>query len=757
MLRVLPIACLALFACLPSPAQTPSSLLPGELRSLLQKSTSDAERVQLLWQLGEHYLTRPDEHKHDLDSAFFFVQRARQLSESLQDMPARYYSIGLLGRIFFESGQQEQGRACFREVAGYYHRLGNSQEEMKWLRYLAIFLPEKDGNYPEKIRIHGEVLAISRLVKDTVREEEALKEIADAYLRWGRLDTAESKLLELLRMQQAAGSRQLLYTYDLLAAVSMYQGNYNKALPYAMKTIRQMQLVKDTARASIFYTRIGNIYVELGQYEKSISWYSRASAILQANRASTRYVVYGHLVRSMISLGKQEEALLMLRKTVQEAPPESMVDKQEVARALGDCYNALHRHDLAERYYLEMMDWEEQMAKAHISYSQSVYYTVGKFYTDRHRYDRAGYYLRKGLALTPGKTSSASRKKDTYLALFKVDSALGNYLSAIRHLQLYNLLRDSIFNETKSRQIAELQIRYETEKKEQDIQLLRNRSQLARNRLQQARLARNVTLAGIIMLLAIVGLLYNRYRLKQRSHQQLQAQQKEIHRKNRSLEALVKEKDRLLEEKEWLLKEVHHRVKNNLQIVMSLLNTQSAHTENDAALLVIRENQHRVYAMSLIHQKLYQSENVALIDMPVYISELVDYLRNSFDTSHIRFELQVAVVKLDVSQTVPLGLILNEAVTNAIKYAFPGGRKGCITITLRHTADGQLLLTIADNGTGLPADFDPGKSSSLGMSLMQGLSRQLGGSFNMQQGEGLTITVRFMTAPAIITEIIPYE
>ncbi|GAA0554435.1 hypothetical protein GCM10009415_40470 [Chitinophaga japonensis] len=723
----------------------------------MQKSTSDAGRVPLLWKLGEHYLTRPDEHKQDLDSAFYFVQHALQLCETLQDMPARYYSIGLLGRIFFESGQQEQGKACFREVAAYYHGLGNSQEEMTWLRYLAIFLPEMDSNYPEKVRIHGEVLAISRQVKDTLRQEEALKEIADVYLRWGKLDTAELKLLELLRMQQAVRSRKLLYTYDLLAAVSTYQGNYNKALPYAMETIRQMQLVKDTAHAGIFYNRIGSIYGELGHHERSTYWHSRAFTTEKARHTHSRYVVCGHLVRSLIWQGKQQEALLLLRKAVKEDPPQSMVDKGAVARALGDCYKALHRYTLAERYYLEMMHWEEQMGKGNISYSQEVYYSIGKFYTDRRQYDKAGYYLRKLLTLPAGKNSAINRKRDTHLALFKVDSASGSYLSAIRHLQLYNLLRDSIFTETKSRQLAELQVRYETSRKEQDIQLLRNRSQLERSRLQQARLGRNLTLAGIIMLLAIVGLLYNRYRLKQRSHRQLQAQQEEIHRKNYSLEALVKEKDRLLEEKQWLLKEVHHRVKNNLQIVMSLLNTQSAHTENDAALLVIRENQHRVYAMSLIHQKLYQSENVALIDMPVYIRELVDYLRSSFDTRHIRFELRIAAVKLDVSQTVPLGLILNEAVTNAIKYAFPGERDGCITVTLRHAADGHLLLAIADNGIGLPADFDPGKSNSLGMSLMQGLSRQLGGSFQMRQDAGLAIAVQFMATSAIINEMIPYE
>jgi two-component sensor histidine kinase len=271
------------------------------------------------------------------------------------------------------------------------------------------------------------------------------------------------------------------------------------------------------------------------------------------------------------------------------------------------------------------------------------------------------------------------------------------------------------------------------------------------------------------MLLFLLGLGYNRYRLKLRSNRLLEAKQQEINEKNQRLQQLLGEKDHLLEEKEhlithqdyilgekdgllrekeWLLREVHHRVKNNLQIVMSLLSSQAAYLEDEKALLAIQESQNRIHAISLSHQKLYLSEKIALIDMSAYIREVVEYLHDSLQMQdQVRFDLSIDPIELNGAVAVPLGLIINEAVTNSLKYAFPGGRQGQISIALRQSDQQGCLLTIADDGIGLPADFDLSRSRSLGMNLMKGLSKQLDGSLEIESPDGLTIQVRFRSAP----------
>jgi two-component sensor histidine kinase len=191
-------------------------------------------------------------------------------------------------------------------------------------------------------------------------------------------------------------------------------------------------------------------------------------------------------------------------------------------------------------------------------------------------------------------------------------------------------------------------------------------------------------------------------------------------------------------EKEWLMKEIHHRVKNNLQIVISLLSTQSNYIDNDIAYNAIRESQHRMQSISLIHQKLYQSENLARVDIRSYIAELVTYLRESFETDpRISFELDIVPIDLDVTRAVPLGLILNEAITNAIKYAFPDERIGKISICIKEDEDKTFLLRIHDDGIGSPVISDIQSRKSLGMSLMHGLSKQLSGSFSVKNDEGI--------------------
>jgi len=242
---------------------------------------------------------------------------------------------------------------------------------------------------------------------------------------------------------------------------------------------------------------------------------------------------------------------------------------------------------------------------------------------------------------------------------------------------------------------------------------------------------------GLLILLLCLG--YNRYKLKQKNNLQLERQQKDITEKNIYLQ-------HLLLEKEWLVKEIHHRVKNNFHIVIGLLGTQSGFLRNDEAISAMAESQQRIQAMSLIHQKLYQSENMSDIDMADYIHELADYLKDSLNTGRrIQFHFLLDRIELGVYHAVPIGLILNETITNAIKYAFPGNRDGNINIsfTAEHDNANNLLLVVTDDGTGLPKNFDSSINRTMGMNLMQGLARDIDGKFTIQSSVGTTVKIAF--------------
>jgi two-component sensor histidine kinase len=148
--------------------------------------------------------------------------------------------------------------------------------------------------------------------------------------------------------------------------------------------------------------------------------------------------------------------------------------------------------------------------------------------------------------------------------------------------------------------------------------------------------------------------------------------------------------------------------------------------------------------MALIHQKLYQNEGVARIPMQDYIQEVVAYLYESYYLDQlVRFRVEVEPIELDVTQAVPLGLIINEALTNAFKYAFPDGRPGTVSLSLFRLEETTYQLTVADDGVGLPAHYDPASSHSLGMTLLHGFSEQLGGELTLSGPPGLTINLVF--------------
>jgi two-component sensor histidine kinase len=261
---------------------------------------------------------------------------------------------------------------------------------------------------------------------------------------------------------------------------------------------------------------------------------------------------------------------------------------------------------------------------------------------------------------------------------------------------------------------------------------------------KQERTAQTLIFGGSVLLLLLFIVSYSRFKLKRLTNLKLKKQQNEIELKNSSLKKIENDKENLIKQKEWLMQEIHHRVKNNLQIVISLLNTQSAYLDDVAAYNAIRESQHRMQSISLIHQKLYQSDSLAMVSLPAYIDDLITYLSDSFNTApRILFETRLVPLELEVTKAVPVGLIINEAITNSIKYAFPKNSNGKIMISIDEISDNDYQLAIRDNGIGLAQDHAPGKSHSLGMTLMRGLSKQICGDLEIENKDGVCIIIKF--------------
>lgn len=210
------------------------------------------------------------------------------------------------------------------------------------------------------------------------------------------------------------------------------------------------------------------------------------------------------------------------------------------------------------------------------------------------------------------------------------------------------------------------------------------------------------------------------------------------------------EKTALLHEKEVLLKEVHHRVKNNLQVISSLLNLQAARLADPQTREALRESQHRVRTMALIHEKLYQSTDLAQIDFAAYLHSLVSYLRQSYRdrSEQVTILVRAEGVQLEIETALPCGLIVNELVSNALKHAFPAGRAGEIVITLTPRAAGRAQLVVSDDGVGLAPGVEIQRSSSLGLQLVHALVQQIGGDLRLESGPGARFVLEFPYQPA---------
>lgn len=705
----------------------------NELKAALRAAQADTTKVRLYGELRRYYAGQYliTEKKTNLDSAFISIKAALRISEAIHNDSLKYRSTRYLGYTYLLIQDSVQAKNYQFQVEKFYLTHGHQDLAIKsWIGFGEV--ADRNGMFVLGMKAYQNSLNI--LSKYPAKGDEIIVRyhVAQEYYLLGDQDGSEKEALAIIAKFKNK-RRNLDKVNVLLAVYYRNHGDYRRALKYSLASVKDVETYGETSEPDYYYNDLAMTYDALGESQSSIYYYKKTLEMREKTAIPEEFVfrLVGFVIKNYFKLGNIKAALHEAAALERRHPPQSELGKIFNLQNKAYCYDAIDKTALAEKSYLQVIAGLEGL---HIygERMQRAYEDLSLFYLAHKRLPEAKIQADKigtGLDLFDQKRFELLR--------FRIDSARGDYQAGMQHYFAYTKAKDSISNDSKNRDIAELKLQFETDKKENDIISLRKNGQLQNNKLDQAGRIRNVILTGLAMLIIVLVLLYRSYRLNRKNA-------REIDRKNESLNILLTEKDELIKEKEWLIKEVHHRVKNNLQIVMGLLQRQSSFINNKDALAAIRNSEQRMHSIALIHQKLYQSDDFKLVKISEYISEMIGYLQDSFDLgSRITFETHVAPVEFDVSTAVPLGLILNEAITNSIKYAFINNQKGYISIALEHTGDICYRLTVADNGSGLPESMDTNKSNSMGFNLIRGLSKQIGGRLKIGGYPGVEILIDF--------------
>lgn len=711
-----------------------------ELRAVREglKTTAEnsSKRVDLLLEYGRYCLEKPGELKVDLDSAITFQYQALEISKKLSYTSGIADAMILQGKIYSEMGLRNKAIIQLKRAFLFAKKNKLYQQQGDFFTTFAQFQNNELDGIATKIAYYHK--AVQLYHKDNALEDEATsrKMLGDYYSILGKSNEAIEQLKLALKIYQEIHFKDLQGVYNIISGVYTQMGNYELSIKYGLLAVRTAESLGDESlQLSSIYNKLGLSCHYLKQYDKALEYWKKAASIAEKyNDTNYLRIILANIVTSYMKLKDYKAALNQVAFIEKKYPPNDFHSKGRIPYLYVMIYLELKQLDKAKPYFKKLLLLNRSEPKENI-HQMYLNHAIIRYYLDTKQPEKAYSFL-----IDQEKLSNSVKNNkmlyENYLTWFKADSATGNLSEAIKHYKLYKSYSDSVLNADKTKQISNLQIQFDTEQKDKNILLLTQKSELQNATIRNDRIIKIIAISGAFVLIILLLMGYNRYQLKKKNNAQLEQKQIEINQQNDLLK-------RLLNEKEWLIREIHHRVKNNLQIVISLLNTQSAHLHNQDALEAIRNSQHRMHAISLIHQKLYQTENLATIDMEWYIRELVSYIRESFNIDkRLSFDLMTDPIILDVGQAVPVGLILNEAISNAVKYAFPVGR-GEVRIMLKSESEKLCKLSISDNGIGLPEDFDVEESNSLGMSLMRGLSEQLEGTLEVQNQHGLTLTVVF--------------
>ncbi|HTD42011.1 MAG TPA: histidine kinase dimerization/phosphoacceptor domain -containing protein [Mucilaginibacter sp.] len=705
-------------------------------RIINDNSNSPESRVLSCVRQGQFYINKPGEDPKDIDSASVYLKQGQQLSKAFNLHTTDGELLFLASLISKEKGLHDDASRLNSLALTFLEKKPGDY-------FLGCALLEKgdflntddDRQLNEKIVLLKEATTCFAGARYVRIRAGVWKSLGDLYgLRkeaTGNIALALDAYQRSMDCYFSYGYKNVQDIYIELADIYTIMGDDQQGLRYCLMAVQTAERARDSSMTMCqIYNNTALIYLELSDNPNAKKYF--VEAMNMAERLNNKdgifsigaslYYVYMH--------DKEYNKTKHLIDKIHSRFPEKDPQNQYFSNTFYlRYYTTIKDPTSGNKYCLQLIKLIGSASPAILRYTgREAYSAISEYYAMARDFNNAYKYWGKSYVITLQYNNAPANKSYLLYSHYKIDTASHNLASAILFLERYTTERDSIYTTSKAAQEANLKVVYDTKKKEdeladsrQKIQILTQNEQLQRANLKQAVLIRNITIAFTIIVIIVSALLYRMVILHKKAI-------RKIAKTNSLLEKLVSEK-------EWLLREIHHRVKNNLHTVICLLESQAAYLEKDA-LKAIDDSRHRIYAMSLIHQKLYENEDVKTIDINDFVTALVHYLQDIYDLNHnITFRLEIAPVLIDTSIAIPIGLIINEAVTNSIKYAFTKNDGGQITIKLAEERE-KIVVIVADNGLGIDLEVLNKPNSSMGLRLIRGLCGDIGGKvlFNNKGG-----------------------
>ena len=622
------------------------------------------------------------------------------------DNPGKSLQYGDMGLELSKKLKWDKG------VANSYNCIGTS--------YMTMADPKNGQEYYEK------ALSIYRKLNDRKDEGITLCNIANAYGGKGEYEKGLEYNFEALKIDREVNNK-VAEAKALFRIGQMYHGlsNYPLALGYFFQSLKIVKSIHVKYMAYGPLNGIGNTYFEIKEYSKAIIYFQQAldAAIEDKEPLMTKAVPISNIGSVYIATGRYKEALKIEDSCLEiykKAKNKYLIST--TIESIGQVNFLTHEYKKAIDYLQQAIQLYKEMDRKDLECSCVL--DIARMYDSLADVHMAKIYATEALQL-----ASASKtwniQRDAYQFFSEYYDKTMQPDKAYKAYKNYISLRDTIMNKEKEKDIVRKEMQYNFDIKELKAKAEKD-SIIAFNtqNFQKERLQRNAFLGGGLLFGLLSISLFTGYRINKRKNKTLSKQKEEIEQQN--------------SEKELLLRELHHRVKNNLQIVSGLLSMQADRVKDEAAATAFREGQNCVEAMSIIHNRLYLRENITTIEIKEYMENLLNHIRETYgyDDDRLVSNMEVQNLEVDIDIAIPLGLIINELLSNCFKHAFKGKDEPRLDLLIHKLPGNLLYVRIADNGPGAQADILERTSSSFGIKMITSLTKQLHGAIQLMNESG---------------------